>query len=277
MMAASYICNRIPRSALNMETLYKKLYGKDANISHLKIIGAGAFVHIKSLNKLGHTSWEGMMCGFSETESNSYRIWNPKPRRVVESRNVVFIETPPNLLSTARQLSPQQDLESPSYDFSDDNYVSHGDMLWDVQNYTSALDFGVDTPAGTVEFIMPQQASPGENLPGGASSAGILPGRVTPEGSSPPSTPTPACVAPRATNGHANRGGSHTHRYTQQATSLLSVPVATCYGGGRNNNRESLAELLEAGTLQHLSELGLGPPCYTEGIVHQAKSASFNV
>ena len=54
----------------------------------------------------------------------------------------------------ARRLSPQQDLESPSCDFSDDtlddNYVSHDDMLRDVQNYTSALDFGVDTPAGTV-------------------------------------------------------------------------------------------------------------------------------
>ena len=97
-MTASYICNRIPYSALNMETPYKKLYGKDADLSHLKIIGARAFVHAKNPNKLEHVSWEGMVGGFSETESNSYRIWNPETRRVVESRNVVFIETPPNLL-----------------------------------------------------------------------------------------------------------------------------------------------------------------------------------
>ena len=89
-----------------------------------------------------------MVCGFSKTESNSYRIWNPKTRRVVKSRNAVFIETSPNLLPAVRQLSSQQGLESPSYDFDDtldDNYVSHDDMLRD-----SALDFVVDTPAGTV-------------------------------------------------------------------------------------------------------------------------------
>ena len=185
-MAASYICIRVPHSAVNMETPYKKLYGKDADLSHLKIIGARAFVRIKNPNKLGHTSWKGMVYGFSETESNSYRIWNPKTRRVVESRNVVFIATPPNLLPAARRLSPQQDLNSPSYDFSDDtlddNYVSHDDMLRDVQNYTSTLGFGVDTPAGTVELILPQQASPGVTSPGGVAPAKFSPGGVTPEG-----------------------------------------------------------------------------------------------
>ena len=109
MMAASYICNQIPHSALNMEKSYKKLYGKDADFSHLQIIGARAFVHIRNPNKLGHKLWEEMVCGFSKIESNSYRIWNPKTRRVVESRNVVFIETPPNRLPAARRLSPQQD------------------------------------------------------------------------------------------------------------------------------------------------------------------------
>ena len=136
-MAASYIFNRIPHSALNMEMPYKKLYGKDADLSHLKIIGARDFVYINNPNKLGHTSREGTMCGFSETESNSYHIWNPKTRRVVESRNVVFIETPRNLLPAAKWLSPQQDLESPLYgyidDTLDDNYVSHDDMLPHVQ------------------------------------------------------------------------------------------------------------------------------------------------
>ena len=224
---------------------------KDADLSHLKIIGARAFIRIKNSNKLGHTSWEGMVCGFSETESNSYRIWNPKTRRVVESRDVVFIETPPNLLPAARRLSPQQDLESPSYDYSDDtlydNYVSHD--VRDLQNYTSALDFGFDTPAGTVGLLLPQQASPGVTSPGGALPAGISPGGITSEGSSPlpgpapapapAPTPAPGPATPRATNGHANRG---TVRVTpavtrSRAASLLPVPVATRYGGGRNSNR----------------------------------------
>ena len=74
MMAVSYIYNWIPHSALNMETAYKKLYGKDADLSHLEIIGAKAFIHIENPSKLDHTSWERMVCGFRETKSNSYRI-----------------------------------------------------------------------------------------------------------------------------------------------------------------------------------------------------------
>ena len=107
MIAASYTCNRIPHSAPNVETPYKKLCGKEADLSYFKVIGARAFVHIKTANKLGHMSWEGVMFSFNETDSNSYRISNPKTRRVVERRNVVFIETTPSLLPPARRLSPQ--------------------------------------------------------------------------------------------------------------------------------------------------------------------------
>ena len=299
MMAAPYICNRISYSAPNIETPYKKLYEKDADLSHLKIIGVRVFVHMKNPNKLGHTPWEEMMCGLSETESNSYRIWNPKTHRVVENKNVVFIETQQNVLPATRRLSPQQGLESPSYDFSDDtlddNYVSHNGMLRDMQNYTSALDFGVDTPAGTTKFLLPQQASPDVTSLGGASPA-ISPSRgVTQEESSTPSAPapaparalapapgpapTPTSAAPRAINGRIIRGTvSVMPAVTRsRAASLLPVHAATRHGRGRNNNRATLVKLFEAGTLQRLSELDLGPLCYTEGIAHQAEKASFNV
>ena len=152
-------------------------------------------------------------------------------------------------------------------------------MLRDVQNYTSALDFGVDTPAGTVEFLLPQQTSPGVTLPGGASPARISAGGVTPEGSSPPPapapapvpTPTPASAVPRATNGHANSGTVEVTPAVPRSrvASLLPVPVATRYGRGRKNNRATLAELFEAGTLQRLNGLEMGPPCYTEDTAHQ--------
>ena len=133
----------------------------------------------------------------------------------------------------------------------------HDDMLWDVQNYTSTLDFGVDTPAGTVELFLPQQASPRVSSPGGASPAGISLGGVTPEGPSPPPAPISASAAPRATNGFANHGtvGVIPAVTRSRTASLLLVPVATRYGGGRNNNRATLAELFDPGTLQRLSEL----------------------
>ena len=52
MLAATYLCNRIPHSGLDMETPFERLYGKEANLSHLKIIGARALVHIKNVKKL---------------------------------------------------------------------------------------------------------------------------------------------------------------------------------------------------------------------------------
>ena len=48
MMAALYICNRISHSALNMATPYKKLCGKGIDLSHLKNIGARAFIYSKT-------------------------------------------------------------------------------------------------------------------------------------------------------------------------------------------------------------------------------------
>ena len=86
MLTMTYLCNRMPHS------------GKEANLSHLKIIGARAFAHNKEAKKLEPKSWEGMLCGFSEDEALSHRVWNPKTRRVVKSRNVTFIKTPAHLI-----------------------------------------------------------------------------------------------------------------------------------------------------------------------------------
>ena len=61
------------------------------------------------------------MCGFIQNESNSFRIWNPKTPRVVESWNIIFIETPPYFLPATRRLSPLQGLEAPSFDFSNNS------------------------------------------------------------------------------------------------------------------------------------------------------------
>ncbi|CAM9874569.1 unnamed protein product, partial [Sphacelaria rigidula] len=94
MFTAAYLLNRVPHSALDMVTPYKKLYGNDANLSHLRVIGARAFVHVEiHTKKMAEKAWEGSLCGYSP-KSKSYRIYNPATKRVVESRNVVFIETP---------------------------------------------------------------------------------------------------------------------------------------------------------------------------------------
>ena len=177
-MAAAYTCNRIPQLALNMKTPYEKLYGKDPT-SRISSHRRKGLRTKQKPNKIGHAPWEGMVCGFSETESNSHRIWNSNTRRVVESRNVVFIETPPNLLPATRRLSPQQNFESLSYDFSrdalDDNYVSYDNMLRDGAELHLLSEIRRRHACGTVELLLPQQVSPDVTSPGGASPAGSLP------------------------------------------------------------------------------------------------------
>ena len=98
MLTATYLCSRMPHPGLDMETPFKRLYGMEVNLWYLKVFGARAFVHIKDAKKLEPKSWKGLLCGFSEDEALSYRVWNPKTCRVVESRNVTFIETPPHLI-----------------------------------------------------------------------------------------------------------------------------------------------------------------------------------
>eukprot|EP00752_Nemacystus_decipiens_P018047 g16180.t1 len=65
-----------------------------AALSHLRVVGARAFVHYEHhREKLQDRAWEGRLVGYSK-DSRAYRIYNPATRRVVESRNVTFIETP---------------------------------------------------------------------------------------------------------------------------------------------------------------------------------------
>ena len=198
MLTAPYLCNRMPHSELDMETPFKRLYGKEANLSYLKIIGARSFVHIKDAKKLESKSWEGMLCGFSEDEALSYRVWNPETRKAVESRNVTFVETPPHLTPQPTRLSPLREL---SLTKLVDDYASTEDLLRDARDYAAVLDFNVNIPAehanadsvdGSpgIEPILEHIRDvtkkdllipPGESSSGGASSVETLPGRTLPE------------------------------------------------------------------------------------------------
>ena len=49
MQTAVYVSNRVSHAALAKETPYKVLYGKDANLGHLRAIQA--FVHVETHTK----------------------------------------------------------------------------------------------------------------------------------------------------------------------------------------------------------------------------------
>ena len=94
MQTAFLLSNRSPHAALNNGTPYTAVYGEDAYLGHLRVIGSRVFVHHETYTKkLEHHAWEGRLVGHS-MDSKSYRVYNAETRHVRESRNVIFIETP---------------------------------------------------------------------------------------------------------------------------------------------------------------------------------------
>ena len=75
--------------------------------------------------------------GYSNN-SKSYYVYNPLTRRIMESRNVVFIETASRLLPPPSDVAHTQRL--PSSNVTDvHNYSTDDDFLRDLRDYTSVL------------------------------------------------------------------------------------------------------------------------------------------
>ena len=267
-------------------------------MSHLKIIGVRAFVHIKDAKKLEPKSWEGMLCGFSEDESLFYRVWNPKPRRVVESRNVTFIVTPPHLIPQPIRFSPFREL--PPAELVDD-YASTDDVLRDTRGYAVVLDFNVDIRANadsvdsgpeielTLELICDVTRKdlvipPGESLPGGASSAETFPGGTLSETSSPSSAPDPMPAgdqaAPEPSPAPSPASSEATARRTARSVPRGEPALTRARAANVTPRRQarsgttSLAVVYEQHTLHILHSLALYTNVETQNIVHHLENAS---
>src|SRR5205814_778714 len=89
-----YLKNRRPTSAVET-TPYELWHGNKPNLSHLKIIGSMAYVHVpkEKRTKLDIHSHKGILVGYGGT--NQYKVWDLTRNDVVVSRDVVFIEGKP--------------------------------------------------------------------------------------------------------------------------------------------------------------------------------------
>ena len=128
MKTAIYLRNRTLHAALPNGTPYKALYGKDAYLGNLRMMGSRAFVH-----KEVHT------VGFSDG-SKSYQIYNCKTRRVRVSQNAIFIET----------ASVAPSLDARGFDDGEFTYDDHDNILRDVWNYTLNHSAGSFSPERAV-------------------------------------------------------------------------------------------------------------------------------
>lgn len=90
---AVYCKNRSPTIALNKKTPIEVWTGDKPDLSHMRIFGCRAFVHIPKCQrkKWDNKAKEMIFVGYS-VESKGYRLMDPNTSAITEARDVIFIE-----------------------------------------------------------------------------------------------------------------------------------------------------------------------------------------
>ncbi|MCO5575128.1 hypothetical protein L7F22_028925 [Adiantum nelumboides] len=160
---AVYIQMRSPTHALQDMTPFQAYYGRKPTVSHFRVFGCSAFVHIpkEKRQKLDFKSRKLLFLGYS-AESDAYRLYDPDTRTTTVSRDVVFDESfitsaegaaaqpipilpPPSLpdppaspVITPSTSHPVPPIQPP--DVSPDHALSDSDSDLDVADATPEVD-----------------------------------------------------------------------------------------------------------------------------------------
>jgi hypothetical protein len=97
--SAAHIMNRVPNRKNTKTTPYEQWFGEKPDISHLRVFGSTAFVHINGQlrTKLEPTSRRVIFVGYGQS-TKLYRICDPKRRFIETVRDVQIIEKIPQEL-----------------------------------------------------------------------------------------------------------------------------------------------------------------------------------
>ena len=93
MSTAVDVINLSPCYPLNGDVPERVWTGKDVSYEHLRVFGCRAFVHIPKdeRSKLDSKSRQCIFLGYRRDEFG-YRLWDPVDKKVIRSRDVVFLE-----------------------------------------------------------------------------------------------------------------------------------------------------------------------------------------
>jgi len=88
-----YIMNRTPTSTIHGMTPEEKFTGKKLDVSHLRVLGCIAYVHVpdEKRSKLDLKTKKCIFIGYS-LEQKGYRCFNPSTQKLQVSKDVVFDE-----------------------------------------------------------------------------------------------------------------------------------------------------------------------------------------
>ncbi|RDX84970.1 hypothetical protein CR513_33901, partial [Mucuna pruriens] len=90
---AVYLINRSPSVPLDGDVPERVWRGKDISYSHLRVFGCQAFAHVpkEQRTKLDDKALPCIFIGYGNEEFG-YRLWDPKNKKVIRSRDVIFHE-----------------------------------------------------------------------------------------------------------------------------------------------------------------------------------------
>jgi hypothetical protein len=116
---ACYLVNRSPSSVLGDKTPQEVWTGKEPSLTHLKVFGCDAYVHVpkENMSKLDKKAEKCIFIGYKDG-LKGYKLWNPETKKVVYSRDVVFRE----MKDVVKQevLPSKEEPEKIEFDLKDD-------------------------------------------------------------------------------------------------------------------------------------------------------------
>ena len=85
--------NKSPLSTLGDKTPQEVWNGKEPSLTHLKVFGYDAYVHVPKENrsKMDKKAEKCIFIGYKDG-LKGYKLWNPKTKKVVYSQDLVFRE-----------------------------------------------------------------------------------------------------------------------------------------------------------------------------------------
>jgi len=92
-ITAIHVINLSPTVTLDGNVLDNVWFGKNVSYDHLHVFGCKAFVHVPKgeRSKLGMKTKQCILIGYGQDE-HGYRLYDPINKKLVRSRDVVFIE-----------------------------------------------------------------------------------------------------------------------------------------------------------------------------------------
>ena len=88
-----YVRNLCPTTSLKDVTPHEKFFGPKPDVGHLRVFGCQVFMHVpdQKRKKLEAKAIKGIFVGYP-TGSKGYKVFLPKSRKMIRSRDVKFLE-----------------------------------------------------------------------------------------------------------------------------------------------------------------------------------------